>query len=201
MDAGWQICQVKRIAPSLLNEKSTVARFRDQFTKLLLWSIDEYDANYYFDADTLSVGNLDEFFTLHTRLTSRQYLGCAQDFRDGRWVETFNMGVFVVRPDKREFIRLLALKNDPSFAYETAMSEQGFLNGVYPRKGQHWYDIGFFNNANLAVRDHLNGAYWLARQDQINIIHFTMNKPWNQPCSSNYKEICLKWTQFDNSTK
>ena len=33
-------------------------------------------------------------------------------------------------------------------AFETSQAEQGFLNVVYE---QSWFDIGFGNNANLAV--------------------------------------------------
>ena len=42
---GWQICQVDRIAPR--DEANTFDRFRDQFTKLVLWNFTEYNSIYY----------------------------------------------------------------------------------------------------------------------------------------------------------
>jgi hypothetical protein len=57
------------------------------------------------------------------------------------------MGVFVLRPSRKEFRRLIYLKCDPSFKCEAKMSEQGFLNAVYAIQ---WQEIGFENNANLA---------------------------------------------------
>ena len=191
LHAGWQICQVERIPPR--NERNTLKRFRDQFTKLLLWRIDEYEANYYFDSDTLAIGNLDEFFKLHAHLDKKDHqIGCGQDFRDKKWVNTFNLGVFIVKPDLKEYERLIRFKDDASFKYETIMSEQGFLNAVYKH---NWLNIGFKNNANLALYFYLP-SYWLENQQRINIIHYTMSKPWS--CSESYKDICNLWKNLDH---
>jgi len=188
---GWRVCSVDRIEPR--DESRTFSRFRDQFTKLNLWRADEYEAHYYFDADTLAVNNLNEFFRLHEKLNGEtKRIGCAQDFREYDWVNTFNMGVFVIKPDVNEFKRLIAFKNDNSFKFDEYMSEQGFLNEVYKNK---WLDIGFENNANLAVYGRA-AEYWREHENDINIIHYTWYKPWR--CGSVYKKICDLWTKFDH---
>jgi len=188
---GWRICRVSRIAPR--SESKTFHRFRDQFTKLNLWLATEYDAHYYFDADTLAVGDLSAFFRTHHQLNAvDRRIGSAQDFRDYSWVSTFNMGVFVLRPNVSEYERLMALKSDAAFKFDEHMSEQGFLNEVYKSK---WLDIGFANNANLAVYNRA-ASYWLEHENEINIIHFTFCKPWR--CDAAYRRVCDMWENFDH---
>jgi hypothetical protein len=205
---GWRICQVSRIAPR--DEANTYGRFRDQFTKLNLWLATEYTANYYLDADTLIVSSLvsntsaSNFFNLHKRLGHLK-IGATRDFRGHSWQMTFNMGVFVLKPNRSEFARLIRLKNDPQFKFETTMSEQGFLNVVYEKQ---WFDIGFENNANLVVYKRAN-EYWRDRSNAIRVIHFTMVKPWacdwvwgGDGCRwwwwREYKEPCNVWRDFDH---
>jgi hypothetical protein len=135
--AGWTVCQVKRISPR--DEGGTYPRFRDQFTKLVLWKIAQYKAHVYFDSDTFIVGNIDDLLASHRKLDNEKYrLGVTRDIRASVWQETFNMGVFVVKPSLDEFNRLMALKANRNFKFETAMSEQGFLNVVYKDKHDKW---------------------------------------------------------------
>ena len=189
---GWKICQVNRISPLISSEDTIPMRFRDQFTKLLLWNIDEYRANYWFDLDTLVIRGLDDFLSMYKVLEKNDSLklACAQDFRE-KWVDSFNMGVFFVKPNKTEYQRLLRIKNDPNFKFETIMAEQGFLNEIYKNQ---WYNIGFKNNANSAVYESLK-EYWLQNEREINVIHFTNSKPWD--CSNKYKYLCDRWRMLN----
>ena len=193
-EAGWKICMVNNIQPFEKHRMKTHSRFRDQFTKLLLWKAVEYKANYYFDSDTIVVNRLDNFLTLHTNLeaTFSFKIACTQDFRNDNWVEGFNMGVFIVRPNQTEFERLILIKNDPNFHYEISMSEQGFLNVIYKNQ---WFNIGFINNANLALYD-ARKEYWLKNENEIVVIHFTMSKPWQ--CAWKYRHLCDKWMLLDH---
>lgn len=187
--AGWRICQVNRIAPR--DETGTFGRFRDQFTKLLLWNATEYTAHYYFDSDTFVIQNIDDLFTVHNKFdTNSHRIGCTMDIYAGNWKLNFNMGVFVIKPNQTELNRLLELKNDPKFNFDVAQAEQGFLNVVYKNL---WYEIGFENNANLAVYSQKRD-YWNGKKNFINIIHYTMEKPW--ACSDAYKVPCDFWRQF-----
>ena len=189
LKAGWKICQVNRIAPR--DEEKTHGRFRDQFTKLLLWNATGHKAHYYFDSDTFVIRNVDDFFSFHNKLIPDMHkIGCTMDLRETGWQETFNMGVFIVKPNQSEFNRLIQLKNDPNLQYEMIMSEQGFLNVVYRNL---WYEIGFENNANLAVYT-AKRDFWEGKARFINIIHYTMEKPW--ACSDAYKVPCDFWRQF-----
>ena len=180
--AGWKRCTVKRIAP--LDEKGTFGRFKDQFSKLHVWAMIVYKTVLYLDSDTIAVKSVDHLLQLNL---SGKHIGAAHDFGEGSWRPTFNMGVFVIHPNMSEYNRLVAMQRDPSIKFETAMCEQGFLNVIY---SDAWEDIGFVNNANLAIYSQ-DQAYWNANEHLINIIHYTMNKPWN--CGDEYAAPCELW--------
>jgi alpha-N-acetylglucosamine transferase len=115
---GAQICQVDRIAP--LDEAGTQARFRDQFTKIRFWEMSEYESCVYFDLDCLVIRNIDYLFNVHKLFHPTNHkIGICRDYCGGRWLETFNTGVFVIKPDRAQFERLLKLNNDPNFKFPT----------------------------------------------------------------------------------
>ena len=186
---GWEICQVDRIAPR--DEASTHGTFRDQFTKLILWNFTEYEAIYYFDSDVFVLRNIDSFLNIHKNFSSSIKIGVTRDIRENGWVSTFNMGVFAIKPNRQELKRLIKLKENKSVLFESIMAEQGFLNEIYKNQ---WYEIGFENNANLAVYSQ-KPEYWKERENKINVIHFTMSKPWH--CSTFYKHICKYWEDLN----
>jgi hypothetical protein len=173
---GWQRCVVEHIAP--LDEQGTFSRFRDQFTKLRLWGMTEYGTVLYLDSDALVIRSIDEL--LQTDL-GKDTIGAAADFGEGLWRLTFNMGVFLIRPNTAEYQRLLRLQKDGSVDFE------GFLNVVYK---DQWYDIGFRNNANVAIYSQLR-SYWETHEQDICVIHYTMVKPWD--CSTEYDQLCILW--------
>ena len=127
--SGWKICQVNKIPAR--DEQNTYPRFRDQFTKLILWNMTEYKSVVYFDSDTFVINNIVSLLEVYKRINNTYKIAVTQDIRGGNWVDTFNMGVFSIKPNRSEFTRLINLKNDPNFKFETTMSEQGFLNVVY----------------------------------------------------------------------
>jgi lipopolysaccharide biosynthesis glycosyltransferase len=149
-----------------------------------------YDRVVFVDADTYPRSSMDHLF--HMDLHGRP-IGVTQDIRDQRWVQTFNSGVLLLNPDASEHQRLLDLLNS-GMEFEYVMSDQGFLNEVYK---DNWHEIGFVNNANLA-------AYRFQRQDwdkhgldNINIIHYTMSKPWACRSGGPYGPICDVWINAD----
>lgn len=182
---GWNIYVVSRIVPH--NEEGTYYRFRDQFTKLLLWNFTYFTKVLYLDSDTFVIGNIESILS---HPMGNNSILVARDIKAGVWQDTFNMGVFVITPNVDEFHRLIELKDERKIHFETGMAEQGFLNAVYKNE---WGDIGFVNNANLAAYEQDN-SMWLANEENINIIHYTMQKPWS--CHGLYKVICRKWLTF-----
>ena len=185
---GWKRCTVHRIAPT--DEISTFPRFRDQFTKLHLWGMVMYTTVLYLDADTLVVRSMDAI--LNTPLGS-SFMAAGRDYAAGQWRQGFNMGVFVVRPDRLEFARLKRLQKFGVIAFETAMAEQGFLNVVYR---DTWVELPFAYNANLAIYAQ-DRAYWDKNIATVHIIHYTMTKPW--ACDAHYAPVCAIWLHANAS--
>jgi hypothetical protein len=191
-EEGWSFMSVPRIPPR--DEGGTNGNFKDQFTKLHLWNLTQYtDRILYLDSDCLVSGKLDELLVMNI---SAKPLWAARDIRDGSWRETFNMGVFMIRPSSDEYRRLIQLKDDTSVRFETIMAEQGFLNVVYKNQ---WGDIGFRNNANLAAYSTFKNQWDLEKSSGINVIHFTMSKPWW--CNREYQEICDLWNAEKNAVR
>lgn len=189
-EAGWKICRVNRIAPRANTQ--TFERFIDQFSKFNLWKMTEYKSIFYFDSDAFVVGNIDQLLNVYKKLEELDLkIACTRDIMAGKWQSGFNLGVFSIIPNRTEYERLLYFKDDESFEFQTDMAEQGFLNVLYKNQ---WYDFGFENNANLAAYSQLRN-FWRNRERDINVIHYTMNKPW--ACTSEYKEICDLWFYFN----
>ena len=181
INAGWKIKSVHRIKPH--DEKNTFPRFRDQFTKLQLWDMTEYQRIIYLDSDTLVIKDISSLVKIP--MSDNVQIVASKDIADGKWRTTFNMGMFMIKPDHSEYTRLLKMKDTVKF--ETAMSEQGFLNVVYKGK---WLDPGFEFNANIAAFSQIP-TFWKSIEEKIRIIHYTMEKPWK--CSYTYKKLCDLW--------
>jgi glycogenin glucosyltransferase len=190
LEAGWRICLVDRIAP--FDENATFPRFRDQFTKLQLWRMIEYESVVYLDSDCFIVENIDHLFKVHLQLNDVHKIGVSSDFFMDSFQTWFNMGVFVLKPNETEYARLVELNEGGSVRFMTVWSEQGFLNEVYKDR---WFEIGFEYNANLAVYGFMR-KYWDERERDIRVIHYTMSKPWN--CTmTEFKPVCDIWLEFD----
>lgn len=185
--SGWEIVTVPSILPR--DFEGTYWRFRDQFSKLNLWTFDFYDLVLYFDSDTYVLQDFSKLIQigLHDETFLRSNIGATKDIRAGEWQSTFNMGSFMLVPNFKEAKRLVNLKNNPEVNFETPMAEQGFLNEIY---GNAWYDFGFEYNANIAAYSQQR-EFWDKHFSNVSIIHYTMVKPWN--CDEEYRNLCLLW--------
>jgi lipopolysaccharide biosynthesis glycosyltransferase len=74
------------------------------------------------------------------------------------------------------------------------MSDQGFLNQVYQND---WHEIGFVNNANLALYKFQRKFWDDHKIEDINIIHFTMQKPWKCRPNGPYAALCKIWNEAE----
>ena len=185
---GWKRCTVLRITPT--DEASTFIRFRDQFTKLHLWGMVVYKTVLYLDADTLVVRDIDGIFEIPL---NESFMAAGRDYESSQWLSGFNMGVVVVRPNHREYMRLLRLQKFGLVTFQTTMAEQGFLNALYR---DTWTKLPFEYNANLAIYTQ-DRVYWNKNIDTVRIIHYTMSKPW--ACDAQYAPVCAIWLQANAS--
>jgi inositol phosphorylceramide glucuronosyltransferase 1 len=56
--AGWELIEVERIVPP----HPPSDQYRDQFTKLRIWDLTQFEAVFYMDGDTLVLRNFDELW-------------------------------------------------------------------------------------------------------------------------------------------
>jgi alpha-N-acetylglucosamine transferase len=185
---GWKRCKVKRIPPPRVPHQ----KFLDQFTKLYVWNMTFYDSIIYMDSDTFVIGSIDDLMALDFP-RSKYPIAATRDFRGNRWQDTFNLGVFKIYPSQREFYRLLDRRDKNDVEYEAMMCEQSWLNKLYPQ----WFDFGMENNFNIYAA--VKSKRLLQRPLQI--IHFTMPKPWecNKRLSYNHvQHLCDMWKQKVN---
>jgi len=160
--AGWDILRVQPIpAP----KPPTLDRWKDMFTKLLLWNLTEYDKLVYLDSDTIVVDNFDEIFD------SPAEFSAVGDINNRAFGFTFNAGMFVLKPNSNTFNQIMQ-DIYKTGSYDTGAAEQSFLNWWYAYK---WLRLPYKYNANLA-------AYYDARAawnsfGNIKIIHYTTRKP------------------------
>jgi len=181
-EAGWQRCTVEPIpAP-----QATRPDLKEKFAVLHVWAMTVYDTVVFIDSDTYPQNSIDILINMDLK---GKPVGVTKDIRGGQWVETFNSGVLLLHPTTEEYNRLLKLLGS-GMEFEYIMSDQGFLNEVYK---DNWHEIGFLNNANLAVYT-ADREFWNShKQEEINIIHYTMSKPWKCSPNGRYGPICLIW--------
>ena len=95
------------ISKGPLQEGSSRAyRYVDQFTKLNLWGMTMYHTLVYLDADTMVMRSLSHL--LNSNLGNHSIGVSAQTWYGN--FEAFNMGVFVIHPERHEYERLLKLQ-------------------------------------------------------------------------------------------
>jgi len=137
------------------------------FTKIRCWLLDQFEKCVFLDADTLVLQNIDELF-------EREELSAAPD---AGWPDCFNSGVFVLRPCKETYEKLVA------FALQYGSfdgGDQGLLNLYF----KDWATVDpskrlpfTYNVVSQAFYSYLPAFMWF-RKD-IKVVHFIgAVKPW-----------------------
>ena len=175
--AGWNVCEVPRIPPPEEKEDLVHPHFRDQYTKIAIWSWEVYDAVVYLDADCLVTGDLSELFTLSTPFAG------VHDWMAGRFQQHMNFGAFTLQPSLRKFRYLMEMR--VSFVDYEPVQEQQFFYAIK----EPWTALPPGYNANLAIFQQ-NPGLWAAMvsRDEIRVIHYTVSKPFSRN-DSPHKDI------------
>jgi len=181
---GWSLGEIPTI---IAPHPSDTRLFAHQFSKLALWNLTRYSRILYMDADTFALGNLDPAFDVV--LEQDQYLAAVRDFRNGRVVGDFNMGVAVLRPNKKEYERLLDLLMEDKLQYQYNWAEQGFLRAVYPEHAELPLEF----NGNVAC-EHQRPDLWNVSLRDMRVVHFTLCKPWK--CRSPESRYCGQYNRW-----
>lgn len=180
--SGFIRCSVEPIkAP-----RKTRGDLKEKFAVLHMWAMEVYETVVFLDADTFIKNSIDDLIQMDLK---GKALGVTKDILHKQWVETFNSGVMLLHPSEKEHNRLMELLYS-GIQFDFIMSDQGFLNEVYK---DNWHEIGFVNNANLALYRFERKFWDQHKLEDINVIHYTMQKPWKCRSKGPYWPICKLW--------
>jgi lipopolysaccharide biosynthesis glycosyltransferase len=181
--AGWKQGVVDRTGPP--RNPVNMPQYLDQFTKLHTWQMEMYDSLVYMDSDIWVIGALDGLLSMDldgNRIAAvRDYI--VDSTRNG-FVDTFNMGVFKINPNRTEYYRLMQIRNADTVEYEVSLSEQGWINRVY---NSSWKELSYRYNANMiAVRNHA------IKESEVSVLHGTLPK-FHYSCKERRFRVALPY--------
>jgi glycogenin len=131
------------------------------FTKLHAWTLTRYSKLVFLDADTLILRNVDELFD------QPEFSACP----DIGWPDCFNSGVFVLKPSKETFYKLVAF-GEAEGSFDGG--DQGLLNDYF----RNWNRLSFLYNVTPSASYSYAPAYQKFGNN-IAIVHFIgSDKPW-----------------------
>ncbi|MDO5529575.1 MAG: glycosyltransferase [Paracoccus sp. (in: a-proteobacteria)] len=135
----------------------------DNFAKLRLWQLTEYERVVFIDADALVLRNCDRLFAYPEFCAAPNVYESLADFH------RLNSGVFTARPSAATFDAMLARLDRPGMFWRR--TDQSFLQDFFP----DWHGLPVFYNMLQYVWLNLPQLWsWEA----IHILHYQYEKPW-----------------------
>ncbi len=135
----------------------------DNFAKLRLWQLVEYEAVVFIDADALMLKNCDKLFGYPEFCAAPNVYESLADFH------RLNSGVFTARPSDETFGAMMARLDVPGVFWRR--TDQTFLQDFFP----DWHGLPVFDNMLQYVWFSMPDLWvW----DDIHILHFQYEKPW-----------------------
>ncbi|CAF0935595.1 unnamed protein product [Adineta ricciae] len=181
---GWIPRVVKKIPPPL---KGTWSHFIDQFTKLTLWNMTEFDSIIYLDTDTLVLNDISHLHELVSDPSRTRFeFAAVADNWHGKFAYHFNAGVLVLHPSTSVFNELIRTMSLPG-NYHPTMAEEAFLNAFYQLR---YLQLPLIYNVNLAMYPAYRDL-WKRLQRDFKVVHFTLVKPFLKQSNTAY-DVPLK---------
>ena len=163
-------------APFTKGEKPSFHTPLDNFAKLRLWQLTDYESVVFIDADALMLRNCDKLFNYpEFSAAPNVYEGLADFHR-------LNSGVFTARPSAATFEDMLAMLDvEDAFWPRT---DQTFLQHYFP----DWHGLPVFYNMLQYVWFNMP-ALW--SWDAVHIVHYQYEKPWQEAHPKAHKLAAL----------
>ena len=150
-------------APFLKGGKPAFHTPLDNFAKLRLWQMAEYDRVVFIDADAIVVRNIDRLFDYPEFSAAPNVYETLADFH------RMNSGVFVAQPSDETFARMLDALDRPGVFWRR--TDQTFLESFFP----DWHGLPVFCNLLQYVWLNLPELWdWKS----VRVIHYQYEKPW-----------------------
>lgn len=135
----------------------------DNFAKLRLWQLTEYEKVVFVDADALMLKNCDKLFEYPEFCAAPNVYEGLADFH------RLNSGVFTARPSEQTFSDMMKMLDRPGVFWRR--TDQTFLQEYYP----DWHGLPVFYNMLQYVWFNMPGLWsW----EEIFILHYQYEKPW-----------------------
>ncbi|SDF09913.1 glycosyltransferase [Limimaricola pyoseonensis] len=169
-------------APFTKGEKPAFHTPLDNFAKLRLWQLTDYDRVVFLDADTLVLRNIDTLFDYPEFCAAPNVYESLADFH------RMNSGVFTARPDPATFDAMLARLDRPGAFWRR--TDQTFLQAFFP----DWHGLPVTYNTLQYVWLNLPELWsW----EQIKVLHYQYEKPWQDHAKADrLRPLIELWKAF-----
>lgn len=155
----------------------------DNFAKLRLWQMEEYDSIVFLDADTVVLRPIDRLFSYPEFSATPNVYESLADFH------RLNSGVFVARPSQETFEAMLAMLDAPGALWPR--TDQTFLQSFFPQ----WHGLPVFFNTLQYVWFNLPDLWdWKS----VHVIHYQYEKPWERdhPRAEQLRPLIELWQAY-----
>lgn len=155
--------QQHALAPFTKGNKPQFHNPLDNFGKLRLWELEQFEKVVFLDADTLVIRNIDRLFAYPEFVAAPNVYETMADFH------RMNSGVFVAQPNRRTFAAMIARLDQPGVFW--SRTDQTFLQAFFP----NWHGLPYIFNTLQYVWFRLPQLWaW----DSIHVVHYQYEKPW-----------------------
>lgn len=176
---------VHRAAPFTKGRKPDFHSPLDNFCKLRLWQLTEYDRCIFIDADALVLKNIDRYFAYPEFSAAPNVYESLADFH------RLNSGVFVAQPSSRTFEAMLTRLDTPDAFWPR--TDQTFLQNFFP----DWHGLPVTMNMLQYVWFNIPALWdWAS----IGVLHYQYEKPWEKdhPKEEKLQPLIDLWHAFLN---
>jgi alpha-N-acetylglucosamine transferase len=157
----------------------------DNFCKLELWKLTEYEKIVFLDADSLVVKPIDMLFGFPEFAGAPNLYETLADFH------RLNSGVFVAQPSLATYERLLERLDQPGVFWRR--TDQTFLESFFP----DWHKLPYTFNTMQYLYFNLP-ELWVWKS--IRLVHYQYEKPWSEENPKRHllgPVIDLWWRMFE----
>lgn len=169
-------------APFTKGEKPIFHDPLDNFSKLRLWELIQYERVVFLDADTIVVRNIDKLFGYP------EFSGAPNLYESLDDMHRLNSGVFVAQPSFVTFADMLEKLDAPDVVWRR--TDQTFLETYFP----DWHGLPYIYNTLQYVYFNLPQLWsW----PSIHVVHYQYEKPWasDHPKRAQLQPLIDLWHQ------
>jgi alpha-N-acetylglucosamine transferase len=166
--------------PFTKGEKPAFHTPLDNFAKLRLWELEEYETVVFIDADAIVLRDIDRLFGYPEFSAAPNVYESLADFR------RLNSGVFVAKPSPTTFAAMLERLDAPDAFWPR--TDQTFLQAYFP----DWHGLPVFFNMLQYVWFNLPELWdW----QSISVVHYQYEKPWqaDNPKAERLRPLIELW--------